>query len=293
MTFLLGLPAAAAVVAGVVAWNWSTRCRVVLAARLLAATLLLTTFAVVTAAAVYAIAWMVPAEHAIWCRRLLGHSADHRPVAGAILFAIVLSVIGRAGWITAKLLRVWRIEALGRTPLDIEESDDVYAFAVPAGLWRAASKGNIVVSTGMLRLLSEVERSALVAHEGAHLRLHHHRYLLVGRLVAAVVPPLQPLTKRLDWLVERWADESAATAIGDRNAVATAIARAALATDRRPSGMLSFGAGSTVGRVEALLERAPSGWLAADLILGAAWLVAIAAAAIEVHHLVGVIQSMA
>jgi hypothetical protein len=292
MTFLLGLPAAAAVVAGVVAWNWSTRCRVVLAARLLAATLLLTTFAVVTAGAVYAIAWMVPAEHAIWCRRLLGHSADHRPVAGAILFAIVLSVIGRAGWITAKLLRVWRIEALGRTPLDIEESDDVYAFAVPAGLWRAASKGNIVVSTGMLRLLSEVERSALVAHEGAHLRLHHHRYLLVGRLVAAVVPPLQPLTKRLDWLVERWADESAATAIGDRDAVATAIARAAIATDRRPLGMLSFGAGSTVGRVEALLERAPSGWLAADLVLGAAWFASIAAAVVEVHHLIGVIQSM-
>ena len=292
MTFLLGLPAAAAVGAGVVAWNWSTRSRVVLAAGLLAATLLLTTLAVVTAAAVYAIAWMVPAEHAIWCRRILGHSADHRPVAGLILLAIVLAVIVRAGWITARLSRVWRIESLGRTSLDIEESDDVYAFAVPPGLWRDASKGNIVVSTGMLRLLNDVERSALIAHEGAHLRLHHHRYLLIGRVVAAVVPPLRPLAKRLDWLVERWADESAATAIGDRDAVATAIARAAIATDRRPLEMLSFGAGSTVGRVEALLERAPSGWLAADLVLGAAWFAASAAAVVEVHHLIGVIQSM-
>jgi Zn-dependent protease with chaperone function len=293
MTPLLGLPAVAAVAAGIVAWNWSRYSRVALAARLLAATLLLTCFSVVTAAAVYAIAWMVPAEHAIWCRRMLGHSADHRPVAGLILLVIVVGAVGRAGWMIARASRAWRIESLGRTALDIEESDEVYAFAVPGGLLRRSAHGNVVVSTAMLQLLSEIERSALVAHEHAHLRLHHHRYLLVGRVVAAVVPPLRPMTNRLDWLVERWADESAATAISDRAAVATAIARAALATDKRPADMLSFGADSTVSRVEALLRPIPASCLGADLILGASWLCAIVAAAAEVHHLVGVIQSMA
>jgi hypothetical protein len=293
MTLLLGLPAAAAVVAGVVAWSWSRHSRVAFAARLLAATLVLAAMAIIMAAAVYAIGWMVPAEHAVWCRRILGHSADHRPVAGVILLVMVAGVLGRAGSIAARSVRAWRIESIGRTALDIEESDEIYAFAVPGGLWRHASMGSIVVSTGMLRLLSQAERSALVAHEDAHLRLHHHRYLLIGRVVAAVVPPLRPLTQRLDWLVERWADETAASTIGDRDAVATAIARAAIATDRRPAEMLSFGADSTVGRVEALLRPPIRSSVGADLVLGAAGLGAVVATVTEVHHLVTMFQSMA
>jgi hypothetical protein len=292
---LLGLPALAAVVVGYVALRCSKQSRVDLAAKLLLSTWVLVTATIVTAAALYSVAWMVPAERALWCRRVFGHSVDHRPIAGFVLLGILAFVAVRAGWITRKILRMWRAEAIGRTPLDIEESDEVYAFAVPRLFsGRGRSGGSIVVSTGMLSALSADEHSALFAHERAHLGFAHHRYLLTGQILVAVLPPLRPLMDRLNWLLERWADEAAAREIGNRDVVATAIAHAALSSTDRPSSMfLAFGSDSVVARVEALLEPKQAPSVRADRLLASSAVAASLAALTQLHHLFEVVQQLA
>lgn len=295
MTLLLGLPALAAVVAGCVALKCSNLSRVDVAAKLLLSTWVLVTATIVTAAALYSVAWMVPAERALWCRRVLGHSVDHRPVAGLVLLGVLAFVAVRVGGVTRKILRMWRAEAIGRTPIDIEESAEVYAFAVPVLFpGRGRSRGSIVVSTGMLSALSANERSALFAHERAHLRFAHHRYLLTGQILVAVLPPLRPMINRLDWLLERWADEAAAREIGDRDVVATAIAQAALSSTDRPAPVfLAFGSDSVTARVEALFEPKQARSVTANLLLISSVVAASLAALTQLHHLFEVVQQMA
>jgi hypothetical protein len=70
----------------------------------------------------------------------------------------------------------------------------------------------------------------LLAHERTHLRAKHHWHVGVVRAAAAVNPLHARLPRTSTYLCERWADESAAAAVGDRQLAATALARAALAT---------------------------------------------------------------
>ncbi|NDZ71603.1 M48 family metalloprotease, partial [Streptomyces sp. SID10362] len=98
-----------------------------------------------------------------------------------------------------------------------------YAYALPGG-----RRDRVVVSTALLDCLEAGERRALFAHERAHLAARHHRYLLAVRLAALANPFLRPLRTAVSYTAERWADEAAARAVGDRRAVATAIGKAAL-----------------------------------------------------------------
>ncbi|HEY2551747.1 MAG TPA: M56 family metallopeptidase [Streptosporangiaceae bacterium] len=126
------------------------------------------------------------------------------------------------------------------------------AYTVPA------LPGAIVVSAGMLRLLSAGERRALLAHEAAHLRHRHAAYVLLSRLAAAANPLLRPLASSVRLAVELWADQSAADEVGDSRLVARAIARASLAvSDHRPPGgvALAIGESDVAVRVRALLDR--------------------------------------
>ena len=93
----------------------------------------------------------------------------------------------------------------------------------------AGRPGRIVVSAGMLDVLDEHGRAALLAHERAHLTGRHHWFIGVARLAAAANPLVKPLASAVEYAVERWADESAAAAVGDRQVVARAIAKAAVA----------------------------------------------------------------
>ncbi|MFH9225482.1 M56 family metallopeptidase [Streptomyces lydicus] len=123
------------------------------------------------------------------------------------------------------------------------------AYALPG------TPGRIVVSRGMLRALGDAERQALLAHERAHLRHRHHAFQITWRLAAAVNPLLRPLVTSGAFVLERWADEEAAAATGDRTVVAHAIARAALATSgaRHRPGALAADGGPVPRRVRALL----------------------------------------
>ncbi|MEU9874438.1 M56 family metallopeptidase, partial [Actinomadura sp. NPDC048021] len=136
-----------------------------------------------------------------------------------------------------------------RAPLD---TDVPIAVAVPG------RHGGVLVSRGLLRDLTSEELHVVFQHETSHLRHGHHRYLAAGALASAVLPPLRSLADRLRLATERWADEDAAEATGDRAAVARTIAKVALAQPRDPGPVSAFAESEVVERVEALLGTPPA-----------------------------------
>jgi hypothetical protein len=123
----------------------------------------------------------------------------------------------------------------------------------------------------MVAALDEPSLRALVAHEQAHLDGSHYVYATLARLAATANPFLRPLATAIEYSIERWADEEAATATGDRLAVARAISSAAVAARHgharsehgimlgalgRSASMDLSGAGPIPRRVAALLAPA-------------------------------------
>ncbi|MFC9651115.1 MULTISPECIES: M56 family metallopeptidase [unclassified Streptomyces] len=156
--------------------------------------------------------------------------------------------------------------------LAVLTDDAPYAYALPGPRAAtgpavgsgAAAPGRIVVSTAMLACLDDQERTALIAHEHAHLHGRHHRFLLAVRLAARANPLLRPLRAAVAYTTERWADEEAALATGERTVVARAIGKAALVSRGTPTPTLAGFAASGPGpgpvprRVAALLGPEPS-----------------------------------
>jgi TRAP-type C4-dicarboxylate transport system permease small subunit len=178
--------------------------------------------------------------------------------------AVVGALVLLAGCVSLVLAAVrqvrhvlWARRECARVPGDGElavvDTDAPQAFALPG------APGRIVVSRGMLRCLDDAEREALLAHERAHLRCRHHLFQTVWRLAAAVNPLLRPLADAGGYVLERWADEEAATHVGSRRVVARAVGRAALASSSRTSAppALSVTGGAVPQRVRALLDPPP------------------------------------
>jgi beta-lactamase regulating signal transducer with metallopeptidase domain len=141
--------------------------------------------------------------------------------------------------------------------LSVRHDERPDAYALPG------RPGRIVVTTGMLRALGAREREVLFAHERAHLAGRHHLFLAATELAVALHPALRGLRAPLSYALERWADESAARATGDRALTARAIGRAALAaravgTSVRPRLSLTATAGPVPRRVTALLQGTPT-----------------------------------
>ena len=227
-----------------------------IAVKLLSASFVLTAIAIFAACTLYAVAWVIPAEHALWCRRMLGHSADHRPIAGAIVLAMLASVAIRSFVVARAVTCIWSVEAIGRPPVAVERSEELYAFAVPP---TSNSDGSIVVSTSMLDALTLEEQRALFAHERAHLRFSHHRYLLASRVLEGTVG---------SWNVGR-----------TKKPHATRV-------------LLGFGADSVVDRVEAMLAPvAPTG-RSTDFLLSVCAVASAAATVTQIQHLVELIRHM-
>ncbi|MET7403012.1 M56 family metallopeptidase [Dactylosporangium sp. NPDC005572] len=177
------------------------------------------------------------------------------PVPGP-LAAAAAAALAWAGWRCAAMLRrnraVTRDLLAAGTAHDgllVADLPEAHAVAVPAGIGRP---GHVLVTAGLLRLLDRTERTAVLAHEEAHLRHRHHRTVAVAAAAAAVNPLLRPLARVVTLLVERSADEAAATAVGDRGVVARAIAKVALSGGDRPAGGLAAGGSDVVRRVDAL-----------------------------------------
>jgi Zn-dependent protease with chaperone function len=144
----------------------------------------------------------------------------------------------------------------GHARVTVLDSEHPEAFATPAGGRR------IVVTTGLLAALDEREQRVLLAHETAHLRYRHAWWVLAADLCAAANPALGAVARATAQATERWADEVAAGAVGDRQAAARAVARAALHVHGtaphvpRPAAAGAVG-GQVPQRVRALLGPPP------------------------------------
>lgn len=142
--------------------------------------------------------------------------------------ALLTASCGALGWVWRAHRRdvavVRRYAALPAADGEVVLVDDprAEAFAVPG------RPGRIVVTSGMRAALDDPQYAALLAHERAHLAAGHHRLVQAARLSAAAYPMFWWLARRMEYLVERAADERAAAEVGDRRLVARAIGAAAL-----------------------------------------------------------------
>ena len=219
-------------------------------------------------------------RYAEWCRVA---TPSHHPVPlglGGLAAGLLMVGAARAG---LTLHRHRRRDAAwpSNGPVDIVDSFEPMAFAVPG------RPGTVVVSTAMLGALRGQERDALLAHEHAHLRWNHHRYIRATEVAAAFLPLLRPLVAQVRFETERWADEEAARVTDDRTVVATAVARAAVA--RADGSDLAMGRVGVVERVDALLQPGPVATTLTKIALVgacAAVVIGLASATIQLHHLV-------
>ena len=227
--------------------------------------------------------------------------SDHLVLPAAVAATGVLTLsaltLARSAFRQARAFRTARTQADRRPAagdLCVVDSPHPDAYALPGRPHR------IVVTTAMLRSLGPAEREALFAHERAHNRAGHHYFLAAAELAAHCHPALRAVRDSIRLAAERAADETAATAVGDRRLIATAIARAALAGHASPSTRPDFAPAATTGpvpqRVAALL--APSGgssratyWTA--FLLAVCTVLSVAAGTVGVvdfHHQVEVAQ---
>ena len=215
-----------------------------------------------------------------WCRALYPGDHGAAPWAGAVAGLLLTVAIVRATRYRRQV-RAEHAPFANIDGLEVVASDEPIAFAVPG------RPGGVVIGSALLGHLDPDERSAVLAHENAHLRLHHHRYVHTVELCAASFPFLVPLARQVRFATERWADESAAVEIGSRRTVARAIARVALmprASQLSPA--LSFSGRGTSARVDALLH--PSGPRRLELpaaVMFATITTTLAGSSVQVHHL--------
>jgi Zn-dependent protease with chaperone function len=222
---------------------------------------------------------------AAWC---MVATPGHHPVGTVLGFAALATLLVGTIRAVAAAVRFWRTDAAwrGSDPVEIIASSEPIAFAVPG------RRGTVVVSTGLLGGLPRGQRDALLAHEHAHVRLHHHRYVRATRLAASIVPVLYPLEQWVTLATERWADEAAAATVGDRRIVADALVAAASMQVTR--GDLLFASASHVEeRVGALLAPRTDRRGLARAAFVAAWAslaVSLVSSIVELHHLVAFVQ---
>jgi len=208
-----------------------------------------------------------------WTYHLLPeHTVASVTIGAASLVAAVVGTV-RALKIVA-LHR--RLRCVDTPPLHLIESDEPFAYTLPG---RA---GTVTVSTGLRCRLTDAEYDLVLAHEGVHANHRHDRFKLLGLLTTAFLPPMRSAARRLDHLLERWADEEAIERTGaDRQLAARTIAKVALAG--APAGALGYDGAGTAARAAAVLEpRTPSVMArlqASHLVVGT-----VALALYQLHH---------
>lgn len=284
MTWTLIAPALAAAATGLGAGAVTRRLRPALSVPLLTVLAVASALAVAGALALVSVGFLAQAPGLVdlrWCRSF-ARTHDAVPAWLGVSSSAALPVMVAAVVRAARRRRRAVAELSGGAPVQLLATPDAVAYAVPG------RPGHIVVSEGMLALLEGPEQEVLIAHERSHLERRHDRYLSVAHLAATAVPVLRLLVRELRFATERWADEDAAAAVGDRRLVARTIARAALASSGGATpGTLALGGHGSVARVEALLAE-PPGWPAIEAtvtVAVAAALVTVTGSTVQAHHL--------
>jgi hypothetical protein len=258
------------------------------AARVLALTLTVLLLAALPTVWIVGAAYLIdlPAVHTAlgWCAVHVGqHHGDVPAPLG--LAALLAAVAGTARGIAA-VRDHRRLRCAAATWPTVAADDRPFAYTLPG------PGGQVVVSTGLVELLDEHEQAVVLAHEHAHGACRHDRFVLLARVASGTVPLLRPITDRLLFSLERWADEHAVAACGDRHIVASTLTKVALSS-AGPHGALAFQGVGIAARVSALrvppvAEPAPPH--RALLYVGVSATAALAA--YQLHHLVELLRAL-
>ena len=211
------------------------------------------------------------------------------PAEGGLVAALLLGVavvrvvrVVRVRLATSRELRVL-CRSCPPGELAVVALDEPHAIAVPG------RPGRVLVTRGLLAMLDGRERRVVLAHERAHLRGHHHGLRATVEVCAAANPMLVPVRESVAFLVERAADEWAATVSGSREVAARALAKAALAGAGHPSSGLGFVTRGVPARVAALHaepQRAEPLVPGGLLVLGLGTTLAAVEATLAFHRLI-------
>jgi len=213
-----------------------------------------------------------------WCREAFG---IHQQIPDWLGVPAVL-VLGLAVVRLHRVRRSWRrFRCTHSDGVQIVPSAESFAYTMPG------PGGHIVVSDGLVERLDARELAVVVAHEQAHARHRHDRFVLLGSVTVALLPLIAPLQRRLRFALERWADEATVETLDvERTLVARTLATVALSGATVPAGTVGISGLGIAGRVTALLEPPPSGrsWL--SLSAGAIGVIAVlGAAVVQAHHI--------
>jgi Peptidase family M48 len=179
--------------------------------------------------------------------------------AGAVLAFVVAA---RVGWCTVRMLVTARrdgqrhchqLRAVGRA--DRRLGAVVVDYGEPAAYCLSGVRQPIVLTTAAIEALDDVQLTAVLAHERAHQRGHHHLVVRVaGSLAAAFpfVPAFRHGHERVTHLVELLADDVAAKTASRLKAAEALLALSAPAL----AAPLVLGAGgsATGTRIRRLLR---------------------------------------
>lgn len=211
-----------------------------------------------------------------WSQHLLPAYGPFGAIVGVAAFVAALIGTVRVGSV---LIHHRRIRCSDTCPIEVVDSDDVFAYTIPG------PARTVAVSTGLRNTLDDPEYDVVIAHERAHARYRHDRYKLLGLVTTAFVPLTAPVARRLDFLLERWADEEAVSDTGaDRRLAARTIAKVAVAQSQ-PSPALGIADHGVAARAMALLEpEIARSDTAARLQIGAITMTVIGLTLFQFHH---------
>lgn len=219
-----------------------------------------------------------------WCATALG--LHHRVPIWLGLPAVGLTVLAAVR--VRRVVRSFRdLRFDGVGTVEVVDGDEPFAVTLPG------RGGQIVLSRGLIDILDDCEQQVVLAHERTHARYRHDRYLLLAKTCSAALPLLRPLSSRLQFSLERWADESAVAACGDRRLVARTLAKVALHSSPQSVAVMGFVGLGVTARVAALLAPplpAPHRSLltAVWVWIGFTGLLGL----IQIHHLIGLISTL-
>lgn len=223
-------------------------------------------------------------EHGGHLHLCLVHLAEHP--ASALAAVIASALLARLAWLVGagliSLLRAARPARLLLRHARREGDAHILPMARPICLSLGLLRPRLVLSEGFLAALTPDQRLAAIAHEGAHIVQRDALTRLIAGAAARLYPA--PLRRRLlaalDTAMERAADEAAASTLGDRLVVASALVAAERAIAAHPlsSPLVMAIDGGTLGiRVSALLDEQPQErsprWLLPGLALALALIV--------------------
>ena len=234
--------------------------------------------------------------------------AEHVPLPVSILAVILLAVrfhrVLRALGGSRRARRAAdRFRDRNPGTLVVVGDDQPIAFAL-AGNRRHL--GTVVVSTGLFAAVPAEQRRAVLAHEHAHLSLHHHLHRGVVNIAIALEPWLAPAATLSGRAIERWADEHATNNAVERRTAAQAIttfmqcvappggAVSMTTTTTRMLGGLAYAdnlADVATQRIDALLDTPPQRRIIDAFPVGVLVTLIIAASGDATHQLAHLIHA--